>query len=85
MRLLPLQQKIGIHSSSLSFDEENNELIGYGGTDVNSNMPAYIYRLNLQQKEVYEWSKISVNCPSHQGYIWQHSSILSKSSFFGKK
>jgi hypothetical protein len=47
MRTLPLKEKIGIHSSTLTFDESSNELIGYGGTDADSNMPAYIYKLNL--------------------------------------
>lgn len=55
MRLVPLKEKIGIHSSSLSYDEERNELLGYGGTNVDSSLPARLYRLNLDQKESYEW------------------------------
>jgi hypothetical protein len=47
MRTLPLKEKIGIHSATLAFDESTNELIGYGGTDADSNMAAYIYKLNL--------------------------------------
>lgn len=47
MRILPLKEKIGIHSATLAFDETTNELIGYGGTDADSNLQSYIYKLNL--------------------------------------
>jgi hypothetical protein len=82
MRILPLKENIGIHSATLAFDETTNELIGYGGTDADSNLPAYIYKLKLSEQESYEWTKISANCPLHQGYIWQHSSNISTRSFF---
>lgn len=82
MRLVPLKEKIGIHSSSLSYDEERNELLGYGGTNVDSSLPARLYRLNLDQKEAYEWESANVPCLSHQGYIWQHSGTFSTASFF---
>jgi hypothetical protein len=45
-------------------------------------MPAFIYKLKLSEEETYEWTKISINCPLHQGYIWQHSSNLSGHSYF---
>lgn len=55
MKLVPLKEKIGIHSSSISYDEERNELLGYGGTNADNSLPARLYRLNLDQKESYEW------------------------------
>ena len=50
MRTLSLNQKIGIHSSTLVYDESANELVGYGGTDADSNSPAFLYKLDLSEK-----------------------------------
>ncbi|CAM5998960.1 unnamed protein product [Sphagnum balticum] len=84
MRSLPLKEPIAIHSAVLFYDEENEELLGYGGSDESSSLPAYLYRLKLgvPAGELYEWSRTSVNCPQHQGFVWQHSAHLSTRSFF---
>ena len=49
MRQMPIKDKMNIHSASLVFDEVKNQLIGYGGSDENANMPAYLYKLKLEQ------------------------------------
>ena len=48
MRQIPIKDKINIHSASLVYDPVRNQLIGYGGSDENANMPAYLYKLKLE-------------------------------------
>lgn len=82
MRLLPLAEPIAIHSASLHYHSPSNQLIAYGGTDEMSNMPAHLYRLKLEGEGPYTWERVNVTCKEHEGHIWQHSSHLSKHSFF---
>ncbi len=83
MKLVPLKNPIKIHSASLSFDPVNSEFIAYGGSDENANLPAYLYKLPFPKNaSEYEWQKLSISCPQHQGYIWQHTSNISQKSFF---
>jgi len=47
MRQIPLKTKINIHSSTLFFNDITSEFIAYGGTDENTNLPAYLYKLKF--------------------------------------
>lgn len=84
MRRLPLANPLPIHSASLHYDPQLHQLVAYGGSDETGDFPAYLYRLALAEAPQYEWQRTLLKCPAHQGFIWQHAAILSRTSFFSQ-